>query len=167
MPTTTFEHLNNLKKQRIEQALLIEFSHYSINDAQVARIVKKAEIARGAFYKYFDNLEDAYQYLLNKAFKELHNDLSLENFQDSSFLIDKMKKFIAEANSSSYFDLFRMHFKSNEQLLHPFISTIKFTKKEWIIFTLSHETLREIFLDYPHHTFYLNRFANIIQNMKE
>ena len=61
MPTSTFENLNHEKRQKIEQALLHEFSEHSLALAQVARIVKEAEIARGAFYKYFADLKDAYQ----------------------------------------------------------------------------------------------------------
>ena len=50
MPSTTFLNLNEDKKKKIVQSLLLEFSNHSVSDAQVARIVKEAGIARGAFY---------------------------------------------------------------------------------------------------------------------
>lgn len=56
MPSSTFTNLPDEKRQRIEAALLNEFSNHTLATAQVARIVKDAQIARGAFYKYFDNL---------------------------------------------------------------------------------------------------------------
>ena len=51
MVSQTFKNLAPLKKERITAALLTEFSTYPLKDAQVARIVKDAQIARGAFYK--------------------------------------------------------------------------------------------------------------------
>ena len=50
MPKSTFENLPEAKKQRVWRALLNEFSQHDLADAQVARVVKNAEIARGAFY---------------------------------------------------------------------------------------------------------------------
>ena len=64
MVKKTFINLNSAKKQKIEQVMLDEFSNYDLNQANVARIVKEAGIARGAFYTYFDDLEDAYLYCL-------------------------------------------------------------------------------------------------------
>ena len=54
MVSETFINLSDEKKQKIAQALLKEFSTYPLAKAQVARIVKDAGIARGAFYKYFE-----------------------------------------------------------------------------------------------------------------
>ena len=62
MVKQTFFNLPDEKKQRVTTALLHEFSNHPLPDAQVARIVTEAEIARGAFYKYFDDLTDAYAY---------------------------------------------------------------------------------------------------------
>ena len=72
MVSETFINLSDEKKQKIAQALLKEFSTYPLAKAQVARIVKDAGIARGAFYKYFEDLKDAYGYLYSLAMKEVH-----------------------------------------------------------------------------------------------
>lgn len=167
MPTSTFENLKPEKKMRVTQALLKEFSNYPLNEAQVARIVKNAAIARGAFYKYFPNLTDAYRYLFEYALKQIHADFKTHPTQDAGFLLEKMDRFTAQSNSSSYFDLFKMHFAANEILLHPEVSTKNLSPNEWVIFTLSHETLREIFADYPHRKFYLQRFREVITRLKE
>ena len=71
MPSSTFFHLNETKQLNIKEALLSEFSHHSLANAQVARIIKTAGIARGTFYKYFPNLLDAYQWLLGVIMGEL------------------------------------------------------------------------------------------------
>ncbi|MEM5031883.1 hypothetical protein AAEZ42_05215 [Limosilactobacillus fermentum] len=49
MPSSTFTNLPDEKRQRIEAALLNEFSNHTLATAQVARIVKDAQIARGPF----------------------------------------------------------------------------------------------------------------------
>ena len=71
MVSTTFTHLSNEKQTKIRQALLKEFSEQPLAIAQVAPIVKTAGIARGAFYKYFDDLIDAYKYLYGIAMQDL------------------------------------------------------------------------------------------------
>ena len=49
MVKSTFLNLPEVKKARITEVLLEEFSTYPLTDAKVSRIVKDAEIARGAF----------------------------------------------------------------------------------------------------------------------
>ena len=56
MVKSTFTNLPTAKRQKIEAVLLEEFSTYPLAQAKVSHIVKKADIARGAFYKYFDDL---------------------------------------------------------------------------------------------------------------
>ena len=72
MVSETFINLSDEKKQKIVGALLKEFSTYPLAKAQVARIVKDAGIARGAFYKYFGDLKDSYTYLYGLAMKDVH-----------------------------------------------------------------------------------------------
>lgn len=79
MPSTTFLNLNEDKKQKITQSLLLEFSNHSVSEAQVTRIVKEAGIARGAFYKYFNDLQDAYTYLYQQAMVEIHEKITNSN----------------------------------------------------------------------------------------
>ena len=67
MVKQTFLNLPEEKRQRVTDAVFHEFSNYALTDAQVARIVKEANIARGAFYKYFDDLTDAYLYVYRQA----------------------------------------------------------------------------------------------------
>ena len=48
MVLATFQHLDQTKQQRVLAALVTEFSQHPLAQAQVARIVKQADIARGA-----------------------------------------------------------------------------------------------------------------------
>src|SRR5690625_6567905 len=92
MVSETFINLSDEKKQKIVGALLKEFSTYPLAKAQVARIVKDAGIARGAFYKYFGDLKDSYTYLYGLAMKDVYmglltrlRDFELEDFYKMSF----------------------------------------------------------------------------------
>lgn len=62
------------KKQNLKTALIDEFSVYSIADAQVARIVAQANISRGSFYTYFEDLYDAYEWVFELVMDEIHHD---------------------------------------------------------------------------------------------
>ncbi len=70
MPTATFEHLPQEKKDRIIEAAINEFADYRFDDASINRIVKSAKIPRGSFYQYFSDKEDLYMLIMNKIGKE-------------------------------------------------------------------------------------------------
>lgn len=165
MPKQTFLKLNTEKKKRIENALLNEFAHHPLNKAQVARIIKDASISRGAFYKYFDDLTDAYQYLLHRELDHVHVDLENQNYTDPQLVIQQMRRFIDEAHGLPSYSLFQMHFKYNENLLRPFIPTTTMKTTTWMYFILSHETLRSLFLDPANQEFYFNRFKTAISQI--
>lgn len=167
LPSNTFLKLNDSKRLRIERALLKEFSNHPLDQSQVARIIEEAEISRGAFYKYFDDLTDAYQYLLNQKLAKLHAHLENRHYQHPNELIQAMKNFINEVQASSSYALFKMHFKYNENLLRPFISTTKMSTPVWTAFVLSHETLRSIFLDPDNQVLYFERFKTAILNLRK
>ena len=69
MPKDTFYHLNIQKRERIEKALEKEFSRTSFEKASISKIIKEANIPRGSFYQYFEDKEDAIQYMVEKYFK--------------------------------------------------------------------------------------------------
>lgn len=64
MPTQTFMKLKNPKKQRIIDAALNEFARHDFSHINIQNIVKEANISRGSFYQYFDDLNDLFDYLI-------------------------------------------------------------------------------------------------------
>lgn len=146
MPSTTFLNLNEDKRKKVVQSLLLEFSNHSVSDAQVARIVKEAGIARGAFYKYFNDLQDAYAYLYQQAMVEIHKKitnssqiLSAEEYRK------QIKDFLDAVNGSPYQDLILLHFQVNESLVKPSHTKAPQPKdsREWGVMVLSHEAIKE------------------------
>lgn len=157
MPTQTFLNLPDAKQERIFQALLTEFSQYSLADAQVARIVKSAHIARGAFYKYFTDLTDAYHYLYHRAIMAIHKPLHAlmrSNLQATDYM-QFVHLFVATAKKSRYYDLVKLHFEKNEALLSlnqtGTSMPAPYTGQQWAIQVLCHTAIKEV-LVHPEQT---------------
>lgn len=72
MPKDTFYNLNEDKKDKIIEVLKETFKNKTIFDANVKEIVEKLNIARGSFYQYFENLEDAYFMILELETVDIH-----------------------------------------------------------------------------------------------
>lgn len=147
MVKTTFINLPREKKTRIEQALLHEFSNYSLPKAQVARIVKEADIARGAFYKYFADLTDAYQYVYRCALKQIHAEVKFSEHYDPQMFYQSVVIFLEQTLCSKYAKMVKMHILYNESLVeHPFSGKklVKLSAQNWSAMMLSHAAIREI-----------------------
>jgi len=63
LPTQTFFNLPQGKQKRVMDAALAEFAAKPFHNASVASIVEAADIPRGSFYQYFEDLEDLYLHL--------------------------------------------------------------------------------------------------------
>ncbi len=72
MPKQTFYNLSEQKREKIIQVLKETFKNHPIFDANVKEIVEKLNIARGSFYQYFEDLEDAYFMILDTQTEDIH-----------------------------------------------------------------------------------------------
>ncbi len=167
MPSSTFNNLNKEKKQRILNAMIKEFSSRPLSSAQIAPIVKDSRIARGSFYKYFKNIDDAYLYTINQAISDIHQDIEpafkvAEN--DPNFYVKQIKDFVDGVSHSQYLDLMRMHFQENGSFVKANIdkSYMKMKPTEWATVILSHETVKTILLGQQTTGAALERFKIII-----
>lgn len=149
MPSATFNHLALEKRARIRRALLDEFSHYSLEQAQVARIVQSAGIARGAFYKYFDSLTAAYEWLLNDVMQKLDiHHLTIDQHTADDF-VEWVEMLNQRVQYSEYHDLLVHHYQTNAGVLRQsFMNEQRcLTSKEWAVMVLCHEAFRELLLN--------------------
>lgn len=87
MPNETFFNLPGEKQKRILEAAKKEFSQSALKDASIANIVKGAEISRGSFYQYFEDMEDLYLYYFHSLGKDNHQQFlySLKQHQGDLF----------------------------------------------------------------------------------
>ncbi|MGF2385360.1 TetR/AcrR family transcriptional regulator [Lentilactobacillus otakiensis] len=150
MVSTTFTNLSDEKQTKIRQALLKEFSEEPLATAQVAPIVKTAGIARGAFYKYFDDLTDAYKYLYGVAMRDIHSEINNETGGafEPQFYLDQVDAFVEGARDSQYFGLIKMHLMKNESLISQgSVDPKTVTAPEWATMILSHEAIKQIIVN--------------------
>lgn len=147
MVSTTFRNLNSEKRERINQALLTEFSKRPLAEAEVAPIVKQAGIARGAFYKYFDDLRDAYRYIYGVAMGSIHVEIN-EEVNDHTFrpqfYVDQVVAFVDNVGASQYRDLVKMHLRRNESLVDEHFDDSKLSGRQWAAMILSHQVIKQI-----------------------
>ncbi|MEJ6400108.1 TetR/AcrR family transcriptional regulator [Nicoliella lavandulae] len=118
MPTKTFTNLNQTKQDAVFNALLNEFSQYKLSEAQVARIIKDCDIARGSFYKYFGDITDSYNYTLKRVLDKVHFDVFTMIKHETNNTLDSFYQatanFIDEINHSKYREFYRMYVAYNQ-----------------------------------------------------
>ena len=89
MPKDTFFNLTEAKKDRVVNAAIDEFATQGFHKARITAITKKAEIAKGSFYQYFDNKRDLFKYIINttvnKKLEFINQDMMVNQDQYSFF----------------------------------------------------------------------------------
>lgn len=99
MPKSTFMNLPSERKKEILDVCKSEFLEKCLGEASVSDIVEGLQIARGSFYKYFENLEECYFYILSEETIEIHNiftGLLKENNFNVLLCLEKYGEKIAE-----------------------------------------------------------------------
>lgn len=67
MPKEMFLNIKEEKRQMFIEVAIKEFSTKSFEEVSVNSIIKKANISRGSFYTYFDNLEELLHYIMQSV----------------------------------------------------------------------------------------------------
>lgn len=145
MVSKMYQNLPQAKQDRVEAALLAEFSAHPLAQAQVARIVSAAGIARGAFYHYFSDLQDAYMYLFGQVMQVVHR-----HVPQAGNSYDATAAFVNGAVDSQYHDFLRQHFAHNAAMLPTHQPTGDLDPLAWAQMTLCHETIRLSLIDPAH-----------------
>ncbi|MCT8389832.1 TetR family transcriptional regulator [Leuconostoc holzapfelii] len=112
MIKATLTNLSAAKQENLKQALFLEFSNHPLLDAKVANIVKQAGISRGAFYTYFDDIYDAYQWAAQLIFTDIHTQLKSEDEQ-----IAQTKAFLQHATTRPDYNFLKHHFTVNAAII--------------------------------------------------
>jgi len=137
MPKSTFLNLPNEKKQRLIEILLENFSARHISQVKVADIVEDMAMSRGAFYKYFEDLEDAYTYTIQYYSIQIHRDILKYISQNKQDFFQGIENYLAWCSEleqkSSYWQAIRFLKRSddftNHQRTKPSAESGKL--KEW------------------------------------
>ncbi len=83
MPKPTFQNLPLSKRRAIIDALREVFLEKPIHSIAVSDVVREANIARGSFYQYFDDLEDAFTTLVDESLTAFEHEI-LARVQDKN-----------------------------------------------------------------------------------
>lgn len=75
MTKQTFLNLSEDKRNMVVNALKKEFSRVPLKDALVSNIIIDAKIPRGSFYQYFNDIEDAFYYIIGEYSKDIKRKL--------------------------------------------------------------------------------------------
>lgn len=137
MPKSTFLNLPNEKKQRLIEILLENFSARHISQVKVADIVEGMAMSRGAFYKYFEDLEDAYTYTIQYYSIQIHRDILKYISQNKQEFFQGIENYLAWCSEleqkSSYWQAIRFLTRSddftNHQRTKPSVESGRL--KEW------------------------------------
>lgn len=137
MPKSTFLNLPNEKKQRLIEILLENFSARHISQVKVADIVEDMAMSRGAFYKYFEDLEDGYTYTIQYYSIQIHRDILKYISQNKQDFFQGIENYLAWCSEleqkSSYWQAIRFLTRSddftNHQRTKP--SAVSGRLKEW------------------------------------
>ena len=118
MPHDTFLNLPDEKKQKLDHVLLSIFYDKHISQVKVAEIVNAMDMSRGAFYKYFDDLGDAYQYIVNKYSLIIHQDIIRYIQEDKNQFFLGIEKYLVWCSqldhNSSYWKSLRLLTEAND-----------------------------------------------------
>lgn len=122
MPKSTFLNLPNEKKQRLIEILLENFSARHISQVKVADIVEDMAMSRGAFYKYFEDLEDAYTYTIQYYSIQIHRDILKYISQNKQDFFQGIENYLAWCSEleqkSSYWQAIRFLTRSDDFTNH-------------------------------------------------
>jgi TetR/AcrR family transcriptional regulator len=102
--------IKNLTKERQEEILLKAFEEFSLNgykSASLSAIIKKLELAKGSFYRYFSSKKELFKYLIEEGFNR-----RLKTLDD-----------LIKNESNDFFDLIKQNFinKINFDIENPVI----------------------------------------------
>lgn len=70
MPKKMFFNISEEKRTMFLNVAISEFTHKSFEQVSVNTIIKKANISRGSFYTYFEDLESLFNYILKDLIDE-------------------------------------------------------------------------------------------------
>lgn len=122
MPKSTFLNLPNEKKQRLIEILLENFSARHISQVKIADIVEDMAMSRGAFYKYFEDLEDAYTYTIQYYSIQIHRDILKYISQNKQDFFQGIENYLAWCSEleqkSSYWQAIRFLTRSDDFTNH-------------------------------------------------
>ena len=93
MPSKVFIELDKEKQQRVIGAAMNEFASFGYENASTNRIVKECGISKGSLFKYFENKEDLYFYIVDKVAADMASGLAVDADKLPSDLYERIMEY--------------------------------------------------------------------------
>ncbi|MFP4287435.1 MAG: TetR/AcrR family transcriptional regulator [Candidatus Izemoplasmataceae bacterium] len=140
MPKETFYNLPNAKQEAIIEAIQKTFLEKPMTKISISDVVRHADIPRGSFYQYFEDLEDMFSFLIDYSLKAFEVEVlnrvkneTIEFFDYLSMALEKDYAFFIQyphhkivnkffSYSHSYTVDFNSYIKRRHQLYKEIIS---------------------------------------------
>lgn len=90
MQMKLFSELDSEKQQRIIDAALTEFAEYGYENGSTNRIVKNCGISKGSLFKYFENKEELYFYLIDTVSAQMAEEMRVDVSRLSKDLYERV-----------------------------------------------------------------------------
>lgn len=95
MPTKLFFELNRDKQIKILSAAISEFATHGYTNSSTNSIVKNCGISKGSLFKYFDNKEELYFYILDTVTAEFAESIGAQAVNLSHELFERIIEYSA------------------------------------------------------------------------
>lgn len=157
MVTKALHNLTLDKRNLIRDSLVNEFSTYSLDNAHITRITKSANISRASFYTYFEDIYDAYCWILEDYLISVRH---MNNGMGEGNQIDATLRFLENLTDPVDYSFWRLYYTLNKSLLYVhyqstnaapntvshFNSPSMENLSEWAFRTMLHALIQEYFL---------------------
>lgn len=161
MPTKTFENLPEHKKEIIIDAALKEFKRTLLKDASINKIIKDANISRGSFYNYFNDINDLYMYSLSnhkKRLFDMFNETLIESNGDlficTNNITNKIIDFCILEKNKTLFKNFFLNINYHVSIRKE-INKDELENKYKLLETISKINMKNIKIDSEEELFYI------------
>lgn len=148
MPTKLFFELDRNKQMKIISVGISEFATYGFSNSSTNRIVKQSEISKGSLFKYFQNKEEFFFFILDTVTTDLSENLDRATSYFSQELFQRVIDY-ATAEFSWYIHnpeksrLIMAAFSPNDTEIYPKVLA-RYGKKEQEIY---YKLLEDITVD--------------------
>lgn len=129
MIKSTFYNLPEPKRQRIIEAIIVEFSNANHEKVSINRIIQRANISRGSFYQYFDDKVDLVEVLITSIVDRVREQLEkiMQHSGDDIFytyekLFDVIADFDEEGANHSLLKRLARNLKTNDGLVSDYLT---------------------------------------------
>ena len=87
-------NIDGIKKEKIINAAIKEFSMYPFDKASTNNIIKNAGISKGLLFYYFDSKKELYEKLVSFVINKIYNEVSSRINWEENDILERLKQLV-------------------------------------------------------------------------